>query len=264
MLTATGKDSLLMRKPNRRGVVITLALFSGIAGELVAAASMTRIAGPAEAVGGRLGFPVDLRWTLFAVVSIAGWVGAILWTSTRARDKRAGCRVNVVASALAGTAVGLDHLVHASPVLTWRAVAFCVGMAMPLFSTVMVHLIAGMVADQPGASRARGSRSSAPSPSADVARPDKPVSTAGHERAPATNGRVIRIDAHTHKNGGGKGDKSDPRLEFSRAWLAEHETPETAPQDLREAATDAGVSGITRQYASRQLRQHRERATASG
>lgn len=140
------------RRITRRQVVTALAVISGLAGELLAAVSMTRIAGPVTEVGGKLGFPVDgwldLRWTLFAVVSVAGWAGAVLWTSPVARHRRRGAPINVFASALAGVAVGLDHAVHADPAGAWRYVAFGVGVAICLFSSVMVHLISHMAVDR--------------------------------------------------------------------------------------------------------------------
>lgn len=153
------------RKITRRGIVIVLAIASGLAGEVLAAVSMTRIAGPAAEIGGKLGFPaggadvtgdiggLDLRWTLFAVVSVAGWAGAVLWTSARAGERRMGAPINVIAAALAGTAVGLDHAVHAADSLpgepSWKLIAFCIGLAIPLFSSWMVHVIAHMASDEP-------------------------------------------------------------------------------------------------------------------
>jgi hypothetical protein len=160
-----------MIKMTRRRVVIVLALISGISGELLAAFSMTRIAGPVAEVGGKLGFPaggtqtlLDLRWTLFAVVSVAAWTGAVLWTSPNRRDQLRGMPINVVAAALAGVTIGLDHAIHADPDPRWRLAAFVVGVAIAMFSSVMVHVIAKMtVTTTAGATSRRIVRARKPS-----------------------------------------------------------------------------------------------------
>lgn len=129
----------------RRHPIIALALVAGVSGELLAAVSMTRIAGPvaveAGQVTGLLGFPYELRWTLFAVVSVAGWVGAILWTSSEADARRRGPWLNLPAATLAGVIVGADHAGHAGP--GWAALgSFLLGPAITLTSSLMLHVIA--------------------------------------------------------------------------------------------------------------------------
>lgn len=133
----------------RHHVIIALAALAGLLGELLAAVSTTRIAGPVAVelgqVAGRLGFPYDLRWTLFGVISVAGWVGAILWTSSDRRDRRVGPWLNLPASTGAGVIVGLDHATHADPSGAWPVLAFLIGPAITLTSSAMLHVISRML-----------------------------------------------------------------------------------------------------------------------
>jgi hypothetical protein len=140
--------AILHPRPPAR-LIIALAAIAGVCGELLAAVSMTRIAGPvlveAGQTVGRLGFPYGLRWTLFAVISVAGWVGALLWTSSDAADRKVGPWLNLPAATGAGLVVGLDHSVHAAPG-PWTVVAFVLGPAITLTSSALLHVIARQVA----------------------------------------------------------------------------------------------------------------------
>lgn len=248
---------------SRRHMVVLLAVASGLAGEILAATSMTRIAGPVDVAGGRLGFPggadgLDLRWTLFAVVSIAGWAGAVLWTSNRARDRKWGAPINVGAGVLAGIAIGLDHVVHADPALAWRLVAFFVGLAVPLFSSLMIHTIAHVA-------------------SADTKLPDRPKRRERHQPAtpvpphngipmPSVNGTPVPLPAPTRAiRPVADGTQDLPAVEARRAfatrWLTEHLTSETQPNDLVTAAAREGLT-ITRQAAHKCLKRARDQVRA--
>ncbi len=256
----------------RRHVVVALALLSGLAGELLAAVSMTRIAGPVGELGGKLGFPadgaLDLRWTLFAVVSVAGWAGAVLWTSPHRRDRRRGAPINVVAATLAGTAVGLDHAVHADPAEHWRTVAFLAGLAIPLFSSVMVHLIAHMTADAPAARRHRTHPALAWLRAVAARIRALRLPHRGTATTPAPPPPPAERDPEVHPDPEPPAEpepESDddpeppavaPRA-WARRWLRSHYRPGMEPAALRTAAEDAGVA-MSRQEASRCMAEARD------
>lgn len=254
----------------RRHVVVVLALLSGLAGELLAAVSMTRIAGPVGELGGKLGFPadgaLDLRWTLFAVVSVAGWAGAVLWTSPHKRDRRRGAPINVVAATLAGTAVGLDHAVHADPADHWRTVAFLAGLAIPLFSSVMVHLIAHMTAEAPAVRRHRTRPAlawlRAVAARIRALRLPRRVDASTSAPPPAERDPEVHPDpeAPAEPEPDAEPDDAPPAVApraWARRWLRSHYRPGMEPAALRTAAETAGVA-MSRQEASRCMAEARD------
>lgn len=207
----------LLARITERHVVIALAVLAGVSGELLAAVSMTRIAGPAivEAgqTAGALGFPYALRWTLFAVVSVAGWVGAVLWTSDNPGNRPLGRLLNLPAALIAGVFVGLDHAQHApvpepwQAVGPWQALAFIAGPLITLVSSAMLHVIAKLRdrADaRTGGPRVPASSARPPRTPEQVPRPAEPepesdtgplpaVDTADADLGPARSTREQRI-----------------------------------------------------------------------
>jgi hypothetical protein len=126
---------------NARLAIGSVAFISGLsaaAAGLVAAVSLTRIAGE------KLGFPDGLHWTLTAAVDIGAIGGAILWSisAVGSPNRRTGRWLNIACSAVSAAGVGMDHYANAAPEPPWGTVAFAIGAFLPLLSTWLVHGLA--------------------------------------------------------------------------------------------------------------------------
>ncbi len=118
------------------------ALVSGALGAL----SLTRIA------GSNLGFPPGFAWSLTGSVDIGAAAGAILWVASSGVNRSRGRALNIACSTISAIGVGLDHATNA---LGWWVVpAGLVGAFLPALSTWLVHVLAHLVTEQPGASSA--------------------------------------------------------------------------------------------------------------
>lgn len=126
------------------GSVAFISGLSAAAAGLVAAVSLTRIAGD------KLGFPDHLEWTLTAAVDIGAIGGAILWSISpvKSPNRRTGMWLNIACSTMSATGVGLDHAANAHPDAPWGTVAFIVGAFLPLLSTWLIHGLAKLADGQ--------------------------------------------------------------------------------------------------------------------
>lgn len=244
----------------RRTLIILLAAVAGVCGELLAAVSTTRIAGPVLVAAGQdaghLGFPYELRWTLFAVISVAGWVGALLWTSPERADRRIGPWLNLPAATGAGLVVGLDHTVHAAPG-GWQVLAFAIGPAITLTSSALLHVIARQIAREqapvPMTVQQHVQMHAAPTA---LPRPGDSPDSLGGDRDSVTyepdEGATTTDEAPTPPQGVPSVPERQNAAAEQVAWIVERGENEPGPDDLVDRF------GIARRTAFRRIAEARK------